>query len=42
MCERTSFTREQLKTLVSLDLALKNLPTFNKGVECQSEMNLRI
>ena len=40
--KKTYLTKEQLKALVSLDLALKNLPTFSKGGECQSGMNLRI
>ena len=34
--------REQLKALVALDLALKNLTTFIKGEKCQRGMNLRI
>ena len=34
--------REQLKALVALDLAFKNLTTFSKGGNCQRGMNLRI
>ena len=34
--------RKQLKALVSLDLALKNLITFIKGKKCLRWMNLRI
>ena len=34
--------REQLKALVALDLALKNLTTFSKVKKCQRGMNLRI
>ena len=34
--------RKQLKALVSLDLALKNLATFSEGEKCQRVVNLRI